>query len=872
MNTVEQHVADEIRRSGYREAFTRLLAENDAWIRRPELGNGRQIVTARTAVFTGLISHWAAAQQQAFGYDKPFAVVALGGTGRAEMTPCSDLDFAFLFDDALEGNSFLLDLQRRVLHSDAFAEELGFTCLPLPFSLEDVPGLADKQLNSFLDMRPVYDPQGLADRFRERIRATFDPFRHFLHVWSFWCEQWEKAAGESERLDRFDIKNEGLRVFLAGIWTLAGKRFIHSGEVYETLEDRRDLEAYDFLLRLRGFVHLRHRGNGARRGDGNHPEDVLGFDDFIALGELLGPDAGERERFLFANEVRARLLAARRRVAQFAKGVIEQELKCGREVSPGNPIVFHLGGLSHTVSDLCRTNREKSQAAISLLLASQHYGVPVAPAELQTTFRNAGDWLVRTPELSALFYEQHGSLADSFEFLSQVEGAEERLFPGYAKFEASLDARVAAERKSLRSALERQKMRALEQLVRQGQVQLAAAVSAEQVRDLAGGVFPETEAALLDPDDLAAVKLALKTKRLPLTDDDRAVRVDERRPLLDRFSTGLSEIPLAEYYEPYRTDCEFTERTVRLVEFLIAHRRVFKEFSQDGINDTTLVVNFAAHCQDEQQLRALFVFTVADRTDWENERADPARWFNIRELYTKAMLRFRPGADPTRALNASGYSVEQLEILRDFGVDFFGGVYRQYANRFGAQLVRMVEEPEAAGPRAAILRAGMTTIIGVAARDYRGLAATISGAFLHHGIALRQAHLFSAAQHGLVLDFFHVAAREKPLPTEVTRDIEEAVQRQLYIAETDEASLPVVRGCVSIKEWRAGQYCLQYEGTEDVSVLIYPLAYKVFRHLGGNIFGLTARPARSRALVSVYLNLPPGVSLEQAQAIVSERF
>jgi hypothetical protein len=81
-------------------------------------------------------------------------------------------------------------------------------------------------------MRPVFDPSGLADRFRERIQATFDPFEHFLHVRRFWKEQWEEAAAGSERLDCFDIKNDGLRIFLSGIWTLAGKTFIHSHDVY----------------------------------------------------------------------------------------------------------------------------------------------------------------------------------------------------------------------------------------------------------------------------------------------------------------------------------------------------------------------------------------------------------------------------------------------------------------------------------------------------------------------------------------------------------------------------------------------------------------------------------------------------------------
>jgi UTP:GlnB (protein PII) uridylyltransferase len=83
--------------------FERLVAENNALIWRPDLGNGRLIASARTAIYTQLVGEWAEAQQRALGYDKPFAVVALGGTGRAEMAPCSDNDFAFLFEDAPNG-------------------------------------------------------------------------------------------------------------------------------------------------------------------------------------------------------------------------------------------------------------------------------------------------------------------------------------------------------------------------------------------------------------------------------------------------------------------------------------------------------------------------------------------------------------------------------------------------------------------------------------------------------------------------------------------------------------------------------------------------------------------------------------------------
>jgi hypothetical protein len=867
----EACVLEVVRQCGPLAAFRRLIGQSDAAIRGAELGNGRAIVTARTAIYTALVGQWAQAQQRAFGYDKPFAVVALGGTGRAEVTPCSDLDFAFLFEGAIEGNAFLLELQRQILHTDEFREQHGFGFEPLPFGLDDVPSLAEKQLNSFLDMRAVFDPCGLAQRFRERIRATYDPFEHFLHLRGFWKEHWESAAAGSERLDRFDIKNDGLRVFLGGIWTLAGKTFCHSHEVYRSLEDARDLEAYDFLLRIRAWVHLR-RPRGRAAPSGNHPEDILRFEDSVSYGEMLGAGSDEGTRFEFADEVRSRVLSARRRVAVFARAVIERELAHGRAVAPASPVIYGTGGLRHATSGQCHSERDKSRAALALLLAAQRYGVAIDPSELHATFRNAGDWLVRVPEISALFYEPRGSLADSFEFLSQLDGAEERLFPGYGKFESSLDARVMREQQSLRGALERQKMRTFERYVAVGTERLTSAVSPEKITTSPEGATPEIQAALLDPDHRAAVKLALKTKRLPLTPDDEAARADVTRPLHERHASGFSGIPLADYFAPYAAECEFAPDTVEVARFLVENRRAFKEMALVGVNDAERAAAFARRCGDEQRLRALFVFTCADRAQWESAHAEPVRWFNIRELYGKAMTTFHPRTDGSGSLAAAGFGGDELVILRDIGEDCFSGSYRLHAIRFGAHLVRLAGEGDTAGPKAAILRDGTATMLGVAARDYRGLAASISGALWHSQVELQQAHLFSATFHGLALDFFHLTGGDAALLQTLPAIVEEAIRTRRHIAEADEAALPRIEGRFRLTEARPGLCCLSFETRSKSSGLIYALTYKTFRYLEGNIFALSAHRAREETYISIHHSLPRGRSLEEAREIVAARF
>ncbi len=213
----DHRIRAEIGRLGPLEAFRLLIAENNALILGSDLDNGRAVAKARSSIYLNLMAHWAEGQHRDSGYSRPFAVVALGGTGREELTPCSDTDFAFLFDDVIEGNAFLAHLQRQVVHTNAFKNCCGFPGDALPFNLDDMPTQTGKGLNAFLDMRPIYDPDGLADRFRERIRSTYDPFQHFLHVSKFWRDHWGEPITESERLDHFDIKNDGLRIFLAGI-------------------------------------------------------------------------------------------------------------------------------------------------------------------------------------------------------------------------------------------------------------------------------------------------------------------------------------------------------------------------------------------------------------------------------------------------------------------------------------------------------------------------------------------------------------------------------------------------------------------------------------------------------------------------------
>jgi len=859
----------------------RRLAANDALIRSSVLDNGQEITAQRTAIFTSAIAEWAAEQRKILGFDRPFAVAAVGGTGRGEVTPCSDLDIAFLFEDAIDEEptkSFLLELQRQTLHTREFRERFGFSFAALPFGLEDARNLDDKQLNAFLDLDPVHDPDGLTEMFRRQIRKDYDPFEHFLHARRFSQELREHTGAKAERIDQFDLKNDGLRLFLGGIWSLAGQNYVHSRDIYRQLDDPRDLGAYHFLLRIRCWIHLRRPPGGAPTAQGNHPEDVMNFDDFVTLGEWLEAGSSEEERLEFAHAVRARLLTARRRIAAFARGVIENELRPGHRISPGNPVALGAGGLYHAEPEACTTGKERSRAALSLLLIAQRYDLPIDPSELQTTFLRAGDWLEPVPELSMIFSEPRGSLAKTFEFLAQLPGAEDRLFPGYAKFESSIDQRVRTEQSTLRGPLERKKLEALDRARSEGRRLLEEARDADALADVAYDIKMEVEAALVSQIHLAAIRLAIKTKRLPVTSDDLVTQLDPRRPLADRFSSGFSGIPVDKYFSHCFEGASFDPKILDAARFLVANRGTFRKIAEAGIVDDLQVEQLLNCCfGDLNRLRALYVFTHVDRHSWKSPAKEPTRFFNIRELYAKARMPDNQKLNPLSLLRSGGYQdPESLEMLKDFGKEFFEGIYRHYAVRFGSYLLRLKASGPSGKPRVTTIRERSAEILGVVARDDRGIAASISGALWKEGIELNQAHLFSAEHHGLAMNFFHLAppqtdASERRLAgPELSRLIERAIVERLHVNEADELALPRVAHHVIFTEWRPGLYRLQAETADTAGVLVYVLCCKAFRRLRADVHGLAAHAGPHGSTASVYLTLPKEMSFEDARAIVAE--
>ena len=106
------------------------LAANDGAVRRGALDAGRLIAGGRTAISDQVVGDWAARLGRETDDDGSFAVVALGGTGRQEVCPCSDLDYAVLLAGEIDNHPLLEEIQRQTMHSDEFEQHHGFEFQP----------------------------------------------------------------------------------------------------------------------------------------------------------------------------------------------------------------------------------------------------------------------------------------------------------------------------------------------------------------------------------------------------------------------------------------------------------------------------------------------------------------------------------------------------------------------------------------------------------------------------------------------------------------------------------------------------------------------------------------------------------------------
>jgi len=235
---------------------------------------GLEICQARAALLDVLLQHlWEAARaslsdpaQREF---PPLALVALGGYGRGELNPHSDVDVMFLHaGQVVTGNKPLPHLSRIVDGILYPLWDLGLKVGHAVRTIEECVTIANHDLQSktaLIEARRVAGEERLFQRLQKALVARCVTGQEAQYIAARLADQEARRArfGNSACLQEPNIKNGcgGLRDFHNLLWMAFFKYRARSlGELQErgllSVSERKQLEAaHDFLLRVRTELH-----------------------------------------------------------------------------------------------------------------------------------------------------------------------------------------------------------------------------------------------------------------------------------------------------------------------------------------------------------------------------------------------------------------------------------------------------------------------------------------------------------------------------------------------------------------------------------------------------------------------------------------
>ena len=266
-------------------------------------GGGLQVCRARAALIDVLLRYlWDTSRQnlsdQAQKEFREVAVAAIGGYGRAELNPHSDIDFMFLHKRQVSSSSKPLPYLSKML--DGFLYPLWDIGLKVGHSvrsIDDCVKVANSDMQaktSLIESRLIAGDEELFAKFQKALISKCVDGYETKYIAMRLDDQASRRAkfGNSACMQEPNIKNGcgGLRDFQNLLWMAFFKYRTRSLKELETHEltsesERKQLEAaYDFLLRVRTEMHY-HVNRGV---------DVLGKN----LQPAIAHNLGYRERSL----------------------------------------------------------------------------------------------------------------------------------------------------------------------------------------------------------------------------------------------------------------------------------------------------------------------------------------------------------------------------------------------------------------------------------------------------------------------------------------------------------------------------------------------------------------------------------------------
>ncbi|MGH7978806.1 MAG: [protein-PII] uridylyltransferase, partial [Limisphaerales bacterium] len=258
-------------------------------------GGGLSICRGRAAVLDAMLDRlWQAARgslsAQAQKEFPPLALVAIGGYGRAELNPFSDIDFMFLHDGQVAAGKPLPYLSKLIDGVLYPLWDIGLKVGHSVRSINDCVKVANADMQSktsLIESRLIVGDGNLFQKFQKSLIAKCVEGFEDRYIAARLEDQRARREkfGNSATMQEPNIKNGcgGLRDYQNLLWMAffkyrAGSPDQLRGQYVSQTENRQLGAAYDFLLRARTELHYQI----------NRPMDVLGKNLQPAVALALG--------------------------------------------------------------------------------------------------------------------------------------------------------------------------------------------------------------------------------------------------------------------------------------------------------------------------------------------------------------------------------------------------------------------------------------------------------------------------------------------------------------------------------------------------------------------------------------------------------
>src|SRR5436853_5946197 len=230
-------------------------------------GGGREICARRGGLVDVILRHIFTAAAAAVGQEKTsLALIALGGYGRGELNPFSDVDVMLLHGDAAgKVSRYVEEMAEQILY---LLWDIGFKVGHSTRSMKEALAQANRDMltkTAMLESRFLAGDLTLAQEFRDQFRTkcVAGSEREYAELRMRDQEARHRKFGDSVYMQEPNLKNGcgGLRDYQNLLWMSYFKEGALTtthlvGRDWLSESDQRRIEmAYDFLLRLRTDLH-----------------------------------------------------------------------------------------------------------------------------------------------------------------------------------------------------------------------------------------------------------------------------------------------------------------------------------------------------------------------------------------------------------------------------------------------------------------------------------------------------------------------------------------------------------------------------------------------------------------------------------------